>query len=65
MVMKLQKVRAFETQHNLNPISIIAISANVLAGERGKCFEVGMDDYLEKPFRIEQLLGHIRDLVKK
>ena len=32
-----------------------ALTANVLAGERERCLQVGMDDYIGKPFKREQL----------
>lgn len=35
---------------------IIAITANVTAADRQRCFEAGMNDYLGKPFRREQLV---------
>ena len=34
---------------------IVALTANAVAGDRGRCLEFGMDDYLAKPFEADEL----------
>jgi len=41
-------------------LPIVALTASAAAGERERCLEAGMDDYLSKPFTREQLLEAIR-----
>jgi CheY-like chemotaxis protein len=42
---------------------IVAVTANALLGERQRCLDAGMDDYLSKPFQAEQLIGVVHKWV--
>lgn len=49
-----QRVRA---RADLAFVRIIAVTAHAQLHDRQRCFDAGMDDYLPKPVRLEQLSG--------
>ena len=51
-----QAIRQMEANHQLSKhIVIIAMTANAFAEDRDRCLASGMDDYLSKPLRKQQL----------
>jgi len=41
-------------------VVIIAMTANAMAGDREKCLDAGMDDYITKPFEPDEFLAVLR-----
>lgn len=50
-----ETIRRFEQMESLAPSYIIALTASILDDDIQHCFDVGMDDYLPKPFQKEVL----------
>ncbi|GAA4447368.1 PAS domain S-box protein [Novipirellula rosea] len=51
-----QEIRRREANANLpKHIPIVAVTANALTGDRERCLEAGMDDYVQKPIDGDQL----------
>jgi two-component system sensor histidine kinase/response regulator len=46
-------------------IQIIAMTAHAMQGDREQCLTAGMDDYVSKPIRIEQLMNALQKVVIK
>jgi signal transduction histidine kinase/CheY-like chemotaxis protein/HPt (histidine-containing phosphotransfer) domain-containing protein len=48
-------IRLFEERRGVERIPIVALTAHTLAISRDECLEAGMDDYISKPFDMQDL----------
>ena len=55
-----QLIRAREANESLPRLPIIALTANVLAADREQCMRAGMDDFISKPFKADEMLRVLR-----
>lgn len=49
-----QKIRTMEDENNFPATPIIGMTAHALVGDKNKCIEAGMSDYMPKPINSEE-----------
>ncbi len=55
------RIRELEAELGRDRTPIIALTAHTLKGDKEKCLEVGMDDYMSKPVSVQ----NVRDMLEK
>jgi len=60
-----QEIRAGKAGMHNKAIPIVAMTANAMLGDREKCMQVGMNDYLSKPIEPEQLIAKLNKWLAK
>ena len=53
-------IRMVEREQSLPPAYIIALTGKTHIDNRQQCEQVGMNDFLAKPFKLEALLNRLR-----
>jgi CheY-like chemotaxis protein len=54
-----------EEEGNERHTTIVALTADAMTGDREKCLKAGMDDYLNKPIKQEQITNVLKKWLKK
>lgn len=54
-----ETIRQIRSSGRYAAVSVIAITANAMSGDKEKCLEAGADEYIAKPIDVDKLLALI------
>ena len=57
--------KRFRDTPGLQKVPILAVTANVMRGDRERTLEAGCDGYIQKPIDVDQLPEQVRAALKK
>jgi PAS domain S-box-containing protein len=58
-------IRSYEHENELKKVSVIALTGHALKNDRAECLSAGMDDYLTKPVKQDELLEKLETYTGK
>jgi chemotaxis family two-component system sensor kinase Cph1 len=58
-------IKEIEAKQNKRPTPILGMTANAMREDRDRCLAAGMDDYISKPMRLDELSSKIKKLLEK
>jgi CheY-like chemotaxis protein len=58
-------IRAAERASGGVRVPVVAMTANAMQGDRERCLEAGMDDYISKPIDMQQLRATIERVMTR
>jgi PAS domain S-box-containing protein len=58
-----RQIRQRENERQLPRVRIVAVTANAMEGDRERCLEAGMDEFVTKPVRVDHLAAVLEQQV--
>ncbi len=56
-------IRAYESEKNIDPTPIIAVTANALLEDRQRFLDAGMNGYISKPYTEQEVAGVLKEFL--
>jgi len=65
MYLQFKQIRIYEQENELKGVPVIALTGHALKNDRAECLNAGMNDYLTKPVKQDELLEKLETYTGK